>query len=165
MSRGAREDKSAFDAMMSEIGDSDEDEDDVNRYIRPGQRSRTTSNQSQPKRGSSSGDHIAGSKESKPAFSSSANTTQQYKQSYQTQTQTSVQGQFQGQSNIDDEIENFGVDPNAAGGNMSADAIRKAELAELKRWLMRPCRPSDPPLKCFVERDKSGFNRLHPVFR
>ena len=45
------------------------------------------------------------------------------------------------------------------------EAIKKAEVAELKRWLMRPCRPSDPPLKCFVERDKSGFNRLHPVFR
>ena len=26
-------------------------------------------------------------------------------------------------------------------------------------------RPNEPALKCYVERDRSGFNRLHPVYR
>jgi len=157
----SRDDKKAFDAMMSEIGDSDdEDVDDVNQYIRPGQRSRTSSSaQSQPKRASTV-DYHAGSKDNKSSSSSSS--TIQYKQSYTSESHS----QFQNQSNIDDEIENFGFSANSSGVNASTtEAIKKAEIAELKRWLMRPCRPSDPPLKCFVERDKSGFNRLHPAFR
>ena len=34
-----------------------------------------------------------------------------------------------------------------------------------KNYLLRPCKRGDGPLLCYIERDKSGFNYLSPVYR
>ena len=134
MSKG---EKDAFDAMMEEIGDSDEEE---NFNIR------------KPKA------HVPSVAQPKVAkFVDERNYLDDYK---------TPPPYNEPLSKIEQDIENFGIaSANGGGGASSLDALKKAELLELKRWLMLPCRPGDPALKCYVERDKSGFNRLHPVYR
>ena len=134
MSKG---EKDAFDAMMEEIGDSDEDD-----IYRGRNKQKTKLPIAQPK----------------PV---KVVDERNYLNDYKTPPPYN-----EPLSKMEQDIENFGVASNNGGvGSNSLDALKKAELLELKRWLMLPCRPGEPPLKCYVERDKSGFNRLHPVYR
>lgn len=65
-------------------------------------------------------------------------------------------------SKDEESIENFGL--SLVRSTASATHVEEQNLAT-KRWLMRPCHPSDPPLLCFVERDKGGFGISQPTFR
>lgn len=64
-------------------------------------------------------------------------------------------------SREEESIEQFG----AQTSSHSQEQLQTDQNLAAKRWLLRPCHPSDPPTLCFVEREKAGFGRLHPVYR
>lgn len=82
-------------------------------------------------------------------------------------------------SKEDFDIDNFGATYNSTqpvGPAATAQAVSSASSAGLglgsseqmemsRRWLMRPCFRDDPPLLCYVERDKSGFNMMSPIYK
>eukprot|EP01036_Dinobryon_divergens_P049572 gene49572-66403_t len=39
------------------------------------------------------------------------------------------------------------------------------DQAAIKRRLMRPCQAGDPPIRCFIEREKGGMVDIHPTLR
>lgn len=54
----------------------------------------------------------------------------------------------------DEEIEYFGCRSSSPVVNQKAD-----QNNIMKRWLMRPCAPGDPPVMSYVERHRDGFGR------
>lgn len=67
-------------------------------------------------------------------------------------------------SSHDQEIENF--------GSRSSDRLEPAfmspqmeQITTMKRWLLRPCAPNDPPVLCYVERHRVGFGRINPTYK
>lgn len=146
----SRDEKAAFDAMMDEIENDDSDNDQYgmkNKNVRG-----SISYQSQPKRNSNF---------NKPHSQMKHINDLEYKN----QGATNRRGgdDFDNSHQLQSEIDNFG---STAGNAIQNEAeIKKAELVELKRFLTRPCRPNEPPLKLYVERDRGGFNMLSPVYR
>jgi len=77
-------------------------------------------------------------------------------------------------SKDDFEIDNFGAGYKASQPAASvptssyqeiAGAVSSEQMEMSRRWLMRPCFRGDPPLYCYIERDKSGFNMMSPVYK
>ena len=67
-------------------------------------------------------------------------------------------------SSHDEEIENFGwrssdrLEPTFMSPQME-------QITTMKRWLLRPCAPKDPPVLCYVERHRVGFGRINPTYK
>jgi Tub family len=67
-------------------------------------------------------------------------------------------------SSHDEEIENFGwrssdrLEPTFISPQME-------QITTMKRWLLRPCAPKDPPVLCYVERHRVGFGRINPTYK
>ena len=156
----AKDEKGAFEAMMDEI---EEDESDDEKYgmknVNIKGRS-SVSYQSQPKqskRNSTNTNSNLNNNQSKN------DTGSQYKAHNNNNNNNHHSDNIHNQS----EIDNFGIsdDANANSNQRNENEIKKAELLELKRWLVRPCRPNEPPLKLYVERDRGGLNMMTPVYR
>ena len=48
----------------------------------------------------------------------------------------------------------------------TAQSSLSSEQIEISRnWLLRACHPSDPAIQCYIERDRSGFNMMSPIYR
>ena len=127
------DEKKAFEAMMAEIEDSDEDEN-----LTYGARSMTKP----------SSRHIAESKavaEPSPygasaKSSASANISYQNSQSFQMSKQ-------------DEEIAKFGIE-----ATQTANEVQSEQINITKRWLTRSCSYNERnSMKCFVERERSTF--------
>ena len=60
------------------------------------------------------------------------------------------------------EIQNFGrnvgLAPSLTTASPPASNITK-------RWLMRPCTAGDPPIQCYVEREKSGIGNMFTTYK
>lgn len=63
----------------------------------------------------------------------------------------------------EEEIENFGWTPSRS--DRSSMSPQAEQTNTMKRWLLRPCTPGDPPVQCYVERHRSGFGRINPTYR
>lgn len=63
----------------------------------------------------------------------------------------------------EEEIENFGWAPSRS--ERSVMSPQAEQMNTMKRWLLRPCTPGDPPVQCYVERHRSGFGRINPTYR
>ena len=66
-------------------------------------------------------------------------------------------------SKEEESIENFGM-PARNAPTMPEQTLADQNAAA-KRWLLRSCHPSDPPLLCYVERERSGLGVLQPTYR
>ena len=47
----------------------------------------------------------------------------------------------------------------------SGEIVNPDHYATAKRWLMRTCSRDDPPMLCYIERDRSGFGMVHQIYR
>jgi hypothetical protein len=124
------DEKKAFDAMLDEISDSDEE--DNSRFTKP---------------------KIAESKSSNNYNFSGENRPNSNQQS---QISNSANQQQRGNkmSKQDEDIENFGVQ---TAQSQLQDQLEQLNVT--KRWLARPCSHSErTSMKCFVEREKGGFS-------
>lgn len=67
-------------------------------------------------------------------------------------------------SSHDEEIENFGCRSN---DRLEQPLIspHAEQIITMKRWLLRPCAPKDPPVLCYVERHRVGFGRINPTYK
>ena len=63
----------------------------------------------------------------------------------------------------EEEIENFGW--NTSKSVQAVTTPQMEQIGVMKRWLMRPCAPGDPPVLCYVERHRVGFGRINPTYR
>mmetsp|Transcript_11899 Transcript_11899/g.19645 ORF Transcript_11899/g.19645 Transcript_11899/m.19645 type:complete len:561 (+) Transcript_11899:86-1768(+) len=160
------DDKRAFEDMLAEIADSDEDEDE---HISATAPSKAYNNVSKaPYNAGSAGAKLEA--DSKPGLSgqgrrstnSSSSSSAQPKGNsgahmLQTRTTSSkpVKKGPDGykMSKEDEDIENFGSDV-----NHSASHVQSEQIDVAKRWLMRSCSINDRnTMKCFVERERSNF--------
>jgi hypothetical protein len=143
----SRADRAALDAMMDEI-DSDTEQDETN--FRKNSNNKNKNNFISDNKNIS--DISYSQSKSSNYYSSISNNNVDGKEIKENQL-----NQFK----LEQEINNFG---NFSVENTQNDA-KKTELYELKRWVMRPCRPNEAPIKCFVERVRSGLNMLNPIYR
>ena len=61
----------------------------------------------------------------------------------------------------DEEIANFG----SRESNRPAATQQTDQINVMKRWLLRPCPPGEPPLMCYDERHRIGFGRINPTYK
>jgi tubby and related proteins len=75
-----------------------------------------------------------------------------------------------------EEIEDFGKDTSLPANDSPKYASKLSPptmdsrlamdgVAQMKQWLMRSCRRSDPVMLCQVERDRSGFGLIQQIYR
>lgn len=43
--------------------------------------------------------------------------------------------------------------------------INPEHIISAKRWLTRTCTRDDPPMQCYIERERSGFGLVHQIYR
>lgn len=143
-----REGKSAFDAMMDEVDSSDEsDGSDADTSDEDQRQSSTSAGAGRP-----SVSYAAEAKSSSvPAPLSAASAAKM--------------------SKAELEIANFGA--SRVGGRDSfsqakrrvSEDIADDSRAELRNWLMRPCRRDDPSIMCYIERERSSLGQTRSLFR
>lgn len=64
----------------------------------------------------------------------------------------------------EEKIANFGNN-SFINVNESKLSYSDTQISEMKKWLNKPCSPSDPPLRCYVERHRMGFLIQQPVYQ
>lgn len=130
-----KDEKNAFDAMMEEIDDSDEEE-----YSKP-QIKPIANSRASLKSESKPYDNNSYSSGAKPSQSSAA-------------PRRSVM------SKEEQEIANFGSNYTQSPADLQSEQINTT-----KRWLMRPCSKDDKnSMKCFVERERHTFG-MQTIYR
>jgi hypothetical protein len=143
------DEKRAFEAMMAEISDSDSDDDTPARpgRVGTGRAAATPSAAAAPK-------VAAGSSQARPYSGASSG-------SYI--SSSSGGGSFKRQqlTREEEEIEKFAADV----ARQPTTQQQSDQYNAMKRWLLKPCTPDDPPVQCFVERHREGFGRLHPTYK
>lgn len=129
------DERRAFEQMMVEISDSDSDS---------GEQDINTN-----------GGHSAmAQKKSSSADSRGGQESMASASAHRSQVKMSAQ---------EEEIENFGWAPSRS--DRSSMTPHAEQTNTMKRWLLRPCAPGDPPVQCYVERHRSGFGRIYPTYR
>jgi hypothetical protein len=133
------DEKKAFEDMLAEIADSDEDE--------PPTRSGAKAGIAPTQR--------ADSKPTGPRSDVSAKSAYEYTPKAPQRTQSSHK-----MSKEDEEIENFGCDVVHSAGQAQSEQIHTT-----KRWLTRSCSANDRhAMRCFVERQRSNFG-MSTIYR
>lgn len=64
----------------------------------------------------------------------------------------------------EEKIANFGSNSFSAA-NESKQSYTNTQISEMKKWLNKPCNPSDPPLRCYVDRRRNGFLIQQPMYQ
>lgn len=132
------DEKSAFDQMMDEISESDSDDEQSN-------------NRNQKKNYSSAA--VSKNVSKKSAYKDnkeSSNWSSPHRNSFKT-TQ-------------DEEIENFGRNTGLSEEPLNIQQTSE-QISFMKRWLLRPCLPGDPPILCYVERHRNGFGQINSTYK
>jgi Tub family len=141
-----RDEKMVFAAMMAELSD-DSSDDDVPASRRGVKTAlpAVTSSVAEPKRGQPSSSSSYGTNGAKATSASSVSAGAK-------------------RTSEEEEIENFGAQTATQQSSLAASNLAE-QLNTQKRWLQRICKLGDPPMQCYVERDRSGFGRLAPTYR
>eukprot|EP01038_Epipyxis_sp_PR26KG_P006556 gene6556-9005_t len=150
------DEKKAFEDMMAEISDSDDEND------KPGANSRVmvknnNANNSYNNNHTNLKDRLNSDSDSKKFPDKSNQAAAGSKSSNNSGYKQSSHGMM---SKEEQEIENFGV-------NTSQQSIQVAseQVSITKRWLQRPCsRNERSSMKCYVERDRTGFG-MQTIYR
>lgn len=154
------DEKRAFEAMMAEVEDSDSDQETNRR------KGKTTSSS-----------HAAGSKTSSSSrFETNGGTKQTNSQKTLDQVSNRNSGNMaqpkdssrlstsgdMAFSKLDHDIMNFGEEQKKFGMKNESNGRENSATTSTvsKNFLMRPCAPNEPPMLCFVERDRPTFGAL-----
>jgi hypothetical protein len=133
------DEKRAFEAMMAEVEDSDSDNESSRK---PAKKSSSSSSRFEaPKSANSIRDFDNGPRLAQP------------KENHRLSSSDPSLSKF------DQDIMNFGEEKKKGGRDIGRGSVSSSS-AMSKNWLMRPCAPNEPPMLCFVEREKPTFGAL-----
>lgn len=150
------EERLAFEAMMNEVQDSDEDDEDSEFVVQPKGVSRAAQSKTKTVEG-----QYHQSKATVSAKSES-NSRKDSKNVRESTPPLKFKGEAQKALPKDDnesEIANFGVtsvvkSSHAASRDCTVSMKQHTDFVATKRWLLRPCHPQDPTTLCHVIREK-----------
>lgn len=140
------DEKRAFEAMMAEVEDSDSDNESS---ARKPTKSSSSSSRPQPP-GASKSTH---NNNSIRDFENGPRLVAPPKENPRVSSDPFL-------SKVDQEIMNFGEEKKKGGRELVGRGSVSSSSPMSKNWLMRPCPPNEPPMLCFVEREKPTFGAL-----
>jgi hypothetical protein len=140
------DEKRAFEAMMAEVEDSDSDHESSRKAAKKSSPPSSLSSRFEAPKSANSIRNVENGNQG------SRLTAAQPKENLRISSSNSSVSKF------DQDIMNFGEEQKKGGREGRGSASSNSAMS--KNWLMRPCAPNEPPMLCFVEREKPTFGAL-----